>query len=228
MKHLKLVITFWLMILALPVIANSSNDNYVENKDYTLLSTKVRANPEVKDLLNNNSNKVQLLLFFNYGCSACAKFEPSFDKWVAEQSNKNLVIYRFPVAFNDEWEELAKLYFVMNTLDTSAELNSKIFTAIHQHDQKLWQEDEMRDFFVSHGYSAEAFNSAYNSATVNSKVKQAQDLSTAYGINQTPTVIINGPASSYKLTVDQAGDNHSRFFKIVDYVTNKEEKTLKD
>jgi thiol:disulfide interchange protein DsbA len=222
MKQIKHVLTLLLIILCLPTMAAQ----YTEGTDYTRLPNDMRSEPAIAELSANNAHKVQVLLFFNFGCSACAKFEPTFESWENKQNNSKLVIYREPVSFEDEWEDLAKLYYVTQDLKPHKNLNEKIFKAIHEQDLKLWHESEMEDFFVSQGYNAEDVKKAYNSYEVDTQAKRADALAKAFDINQTPTIVINGPDGMYMLTVQQAGGDKDKMMKVVDYLIASEIKKL--
>jgi thiol:disulfide interchange protein DsbA len=224
MKQIKHVLTLFLIILAVPAFAAPQ---YIEGQDYTRLPSDMRSEPAIAELSANNANKVQLLLFFNFGCSACARFEPTFERWESKQNNSKLVIYREPVAFEDDWEDLAKLYYVTQDLKPHKNLNEKIFKAIHEQDLKLSHESEMEEFFVSQGYNVEDFKKAYNSYEVETQAKRADALAKAYDINQTPTIVINGVDAMYMLTVQQAGGDKEKMMKIADYLIATEIKKLK-
>lgn len=223
MKQIKHVLTLFLIFLTLPVFAGPQ---YTEGTDYVRLSNDMRSEPAIAQLLANNQNKVQLLLFFSFGCSACAKFEPIFERWESKQGNSKLVISREPVSFEDDWEDLAKLYYVSQDLTPHKNLNEKIFKGIHQQNLKLWHESDMEDFFVSQGYSADVVKKSYNSFEVETQAKRADALAKAYDINQTPTIIINGPDAMYLLTVDRAGGDREKMMKIADYLIAIESKKL--
>ena len=201
---------------------------YIEGKDYVRLPADVRNSPEVKQLLIKDSNKVQVLFFFSYGCHACELFHTPFEKWTADHSraNKTLAIYRYPVAFNPQWQVLARLYYTMETLDPKGKLNNAIFDAIHKRHIQLWQEQAMSDFFVQNGYKAKDFSEAYGSFTVNRQTKQADEISKAYKITETPDIIVNGPVSSYRVSIASAAGNTEKLFKIVDYLVQRETKLL--
>ncbi len=146
-----------LLVLHLPLAHAATTDT-----GYMRLSESVRKDSAVQNFIAQSPNKVQVLEFFSYGCSACAKFEPAFEKWIAAKQNKNVSIYRVPVSFNkDDWQNLANLYYIMRTLDPKEELNEKIFTAIHQQGQRLWEESAMRSFFEQNGYNETQFDAAY-------------------------------------------------------------------
>lgn len=223
MKQIKHVFTLFLIILTLPAFAASK---YTEGTDYIRLSNDMRGEPAIAQLIANNPNKVQLLLFFSFGCSACARFEPTFERWESKQSNSKLVIYREPVSFEDDWEDLAKLYYVSQDLTPHKNLNEKIFKGIHEQDLKLWHESDMEEFFIAQGYSADAIKKSYNSYEVEMQTKRADALAKAYDINQTPSIIINGPDGMYLLTVDRAGGDRDKMMKIADYLIAIESKKL--
>ncbi len=219
MKKIKNLLTLSLIIFTLPAIAVP---RYIEGTDYTRLPNKMRNEPAITQLISDNPNKVQIALFFSFGCQACAKFDPIFEHWVNNQNNKKLVIYREPVSFEEDWEDLAKLYYVMQDLKPYKNLNAAIFKAIHEQNLKLWHESEMEKFFIANGYSAEDIKKAYNSYGVEMQAKRADGLAKSYDINQTPSIIINGPEASYLLTVDQAGGDREKLMKIADYLIAEE------
>jgi protein-disulfide isomerase len=198
----------------------ATQNSYLEGVDYVKLPTELRNNSDIAQLLMNDPNKIQLLYFFSYGCPACARFDPDFEKWINMHKNKKLVIHKLPVAFKEEWINLAKLYYVMKALDPKETLNDKIFKAIHDKNLQLRQIPIMKQFFIDAGYSGDDFEKAINSFSVNLEVKKSKQLSVAYSITQTPTIIINGFTNSYKLNRDK--DDVDNFFKIISYLIEKD------
>lgn len=196
------------LCISTPLLANDD--------DYIQLSNDIRNNTIVKNLLAKNPEKVQVLEFFSYGCSACARFESGFERWESSIDANNVIIYRIPVTFNqNEWQSLANLYYIMQTLDPKEDLNNKIFNAIHNQGIRLWEEAPMRAFFLDHGYTQTEFDAAYNKFSNNKAAQTADDISDVYGINATPSIIVNGPAASYLLTIDQ---NDADYFKVLNSV----------
>lgn len=224
MKKIKQLLTLLLIMCTFPAIAAPK---YIEGKDYTRLPSKIRNETAIEQLIANNPKNVQLVLFFSFGCPACAKFDVTFESWANKKKNNKLVIYREPVSFEDDWEDLAKLYYVMQDLKPSKNLSATIFKAIHEQHLKLWQEPAMEEFFVAHGYTAEDIKKTYNSYEVGMQAERADKLAKAYDINQTPSIIINGPEASYLLTVDQAGGDRDKLMKIADYLIATEINKLK-
>lgn len=220
------------VILALlPTIAHAATTPamFVEGRDYIKVPDAVRNSPEVAALRLADPNKIQVLFFFSYGCHGCEMFHTPFEKWEAVQEKRphNKVIFRrYPVSFNPQWKMLAKLYYTMEFLDPSGKLNSTIFTSIHKQGLKMWQPAVMQKFFAQYGYKDKDFDAAFNSFGVNRQVHTADEISKAYKVEVTPDVIINGPVSSYRLELSKVDNNVEKFFKVLDYLVAREEKTM--
>lgn len=209
MQNTKKISAIFLIIASL---IGFSQTLYADN-GYIRLSDDIRKNPEVLDLLAKNPKKVQILEFFSYACSACARFEPALEHWLDAHTD-NATLYRVPVTFSqDEWQSLATLYYVMKELDPKQNLNAKIFQAIHQKGMRLWEETVMQQFFIANGYTKAQFDAAFKKYSNNLAAKKADDLSDIYGINETPSVVVNGVNASYLITADL---NDNDYFKVLD------------
>ncbi len=211
------------------LMAAPSKQLFIEGQDYAKLPETIRSNPDVEQLLMTDPNKVQVLFFFSYGCHGCEMFHTPFEKWAAQhrKDKKNkIAIYVYPVSFNLQWQQLAKLYYVRETLDPSGKLHAAIFTAIHKNGLKLWQEPTMQKFFVQHGYTPAQFTQAFNSFNVNRMLKRAEDLTKAYGIVVTPDIVINGAVNSYRVDLSKVGNNIDRLLKVMDYLVARESMLL--
>lgn len=219
MDILKKIALLCCILFAIPTAALAE---YTEGDDYSHLPKSVKTHPCVAKLRNTNPHQVQVLLFFNYGCAACAKLETKFDEWADKQKDNNeVVIYRFPVGFQDQWQMLAKMYYVMQDMKPHKDLSQKVFTAVHKDNQKLWQEEEMRNFFIANGYQAKEFDTVFNSPQVQEQLKYADEVTDAYAINSTPMVIVNGVNSCYSLSVSQA-EGVDRLMNVLNYLVRKE------
>ncbi len=199
--------------------AKQNTATYEEGKDYTRVDSAIRNKSDVTHLLQINPGKTQVLIFFSYGCHACATFDPYFEKWLRNLGKGKAIIYRFPIAFDDEWEPLAKMYYTMKTMDPSLSLNAKVFNAIHKDKMHLWEEPEMEEFFEKNGYKADTFEKIYDSQNVEQQAEFAQKISLSYGITQTPTIIVNTPTASYR--INSVATNPERSLKVLSYLISK-------
>jgi thiol:disulfide interchange protein DsbA len=62
--------------------------------------------------------------------------------------------------------------------------------------------DDVAKFYAKYGVDPKQFLGVANSFSVNIQMKRADDLMKAYGVDSTPTIVVNG---KYRLTVISAG-----------------------
>lgn len=211
------------------LLAANTNGYFKEGVDYTKIPDKMRDSQDVAQTIAADPGKVQVLFFFSYGCHGCDAFHAPFDAWIKDQYKKphnKVVVYPFPVSFNQPWTMLAKLYYVMDTLDPNHSLNGAIFNAVHKQGLKMWQESVMKKFFMQHGYTAQQFDDAYKSFNVSRMVKRADELSKVYAIATTPVIVVNGPRASYKVEFNKVNTSATKLLSVLDYLVTRESKLV--
>lgn len=147
-----------------------------------------------------NSDKVEVIEFFWYGCPHCYSLEPSMVAWLKSKP-ANVEFIRQPAVFSDLWGKHAKAFFTAEALGVSEKTHADFFDAIQNKKQKLTSEDELVRFFAAHGVKEEDFKSAYNSFGVDAKMRQAETMAARYGVTGVPALIING---KYRVTATTA------------------------
>lgn len=150
-------------------------------KDYTLL------NPAQ----STGTKKVEVLEFFFYECSHCFHLHHELAAW--EKTIPADVELKFiPTIFRDSTEPLARTYYALESIGKIKQLDDLIYQAIHVKQTALYDMDSIAAFVSSNGVDRAKFSSAYNSFTVNSKVVRAKQMIRSYGINGTPTLVVDG------------------------------------
>jgi protein dithiol oxidoreductase (disulfide-forming) len=138
-----------------------------------------------------SGNKVEVTEFFWYSCPHCFAFEPELANWVKKQGDK-INFKRVPVAFRDSFIPQQKLYYTLDAMGKADELNKKVFHAIHVERQQLDSDSEILDFIAKQGVDRKKFSDLYNSFGVQTKVRQAVQLQSAYQVDGVPMVAIDG------------------------------------
>lgn len=175
---------------------------------------------ERQDLLLNQAESQkdkripQILVFFNYGCYGCWIFNNNLNIWLASQKSPMEVHY-YPVAFNDMWEILAKLYYVNQQLQTYT--NEELFNQIHEQHNKLWIESEMVALYGKKHVNKLKFINLYNSFDISRKTRNAIEISKKYKITITPNIVLNFKNNSYMINLTMNKDINS-IFKIIEYL----------
>lgn len=161
-------------------------------KDYTLLNP---AQPV-------STKKIEVLEFFFYECSHCFHLHPFLADW-EKTIPGDVELTLVPTIFRDSTEPLARTFYALDSIGKLKQVDDAIYQAIHVKQANLYDLDTISTFVASNGVDKAKFASAYNSFTVNSKVVRAKQMIRSYGIDGTPTLVVDG---KYKITGLQPAD----------------------
>ncbi|PCH59222.1 MAG: disulfide bond formation protein DsbA [SAR86 cluster bacterium] len=197
-----MVILSWQMtavVLAQP-------EKFIEGVDYTQLAESVRT---------QDSSKIEVVEIFWYECPHCFSFEPLISQW-HKHSPADVDFQRVPAMFNSTMRTHAQMYFTAENLGVLDELHDPMFESLIVQRRRLRNEAQIADLFAEHGVEADIFKAAYNSFSVQTKLKQAELLMAQYRPKSTPNMVVNG-----KYIVAPKGDQR-RMLEVVDYLIEKE------
>ena len=93
-----------------------------------------------------------------------------------------------------------------------------MFDAIHVDKRRIFDEFALMQFVTEVGFDADEFKAAYESPTVEGKVKMATLATRDYGIDGVPAVIVNG---KYRITASMAGSQEA-MLDVVNFLLAKE------
>lgn len=135
--------------------------------------------------------KIEVTEFFWYSCPHCYAFEPHLAEWVKKHGD-HIVFKRVPVNFRESFIPQQKLFYALEALGKSDEMQPKVFRAIHVERQNLDTDAAILEFVVKNGIDKQKFSDAYNAFGTQAKVKRALTLQEAYKIDGVPTIAIDG------------------------------------
>ena len=167
----------------------------VEGKHYTKLAQPVPVSVP--------AGKIEVVEFFSYGCPHCFALEPTLETW-AKRLPADVVLKRVPVGFNALYENYQKIYYALEAMGQLDTMHRKVFDAIHTQRQRLDKESDLAAFMTANGVDGAKFIEHFKSFSVQSKARQAQQLSQAYKIDGVPTMGVQG---RYTTSGSQAGSN---------------------
>ena len=207
--------TLAISLILLPVLVGAAEAvppaTFKAGVDYVKLANNI---PDSSD-----NQQVSVVEFFSYGCSWCARLEPSLEKWLKANAAK-IEFSRAPVVFNPTWQVYARAYYVAYGLGVEDKLTPAIFNVIHLKKENLTTEEKMQAFFEQNGVSKEDFNSAYStSPTVDAETAQAQSLARDYEITGVPAFVVGG---KYKTDPGMVNGDLSKLLQVVDFLIAKE------
>ena len=136
-------------------------------------------------------DKVEVVEVFFYGCSHCWHLEPMMNTW-AGTLPEGVAFRRLPGVLNPRWEPHARAFYAAESMGKLEQFHPALFRAMQVDRRPIIKEDDLVKFAGEIGIDENEFRAAYNSFTVEAKIRKAQDLNRRYGIDGVPAVIVNG------------------------------------
>jgi len=198
MKQFKFLVLIWLSCLAVPAHAEPQI-----GKEYGLV-----AQPQPTD-----TKKIEVTEIFSYGCSHCFELEPTIAKWSKKLPN-DVAFTRLHAVSNPKWIALGKLYYTLEALGEVERLHADVFNAFHLKDVNFGDEKIATEWMTKQGIDARKFADTYASFGVQGKVARSKQLTTAYGVNGVPTIVVAG---KYQTSAQMAG-SHEAALKVTEHL----------
>ncbi|QWT19947.1 thiol:disulfide interchange protein DsbA/DsbL [Bacillus sp. NP157] len=169
-----------------------------EGTDYVATTTAGRYAPK---------DKVEVVEVFSYGCIHCAHYEEYVEK-LQKELPKGATFHAVPAAFNDAWLPYAQAFYAAKKLNVSPEAHAALFKAIHVEHYPLRTVEELADWYHQHyAVDAQKFITTANSDEVKNQILADSKLIQGWGIDGTPTIVVNGKYRSNQIqTFDQLND----------------------
>lgn len=171
--------------------------------------------------LLEETDKVEVVDVFWYGCSHCYRFLPHLQGW-EEHKPEYVEMRRLPAIFRDSWAAHARAYYTARLLGVDDQLHTSVFDAIHAKRRPLNTKQELMDFFAEHGVNETDFGNTYDSFTVDSLKRESEVMARRWGVQGTPSVIVNG---RYLISGSTAG-SYEDLIRVLEVLVEKEHKAM--
>jgi len=201
------------------------NGKWVEGKNYfTIEPQQPTSNPD----------KIVVTEAFSYACPACNAFHTTMDQ-IAQNLPSNAVVSYLPVSFrpDENFPLFQRAYYAAKALGVadktqdamfdavwkSGELASDDLTTGRPKPQSAWPTiDDVAKFYGKYGVDPKQFTAVASSFSINTQMKRADDMVKAYGVDATPTIIVNG---KYRFTPSDAG-GYAQSIELTKWLVAKE------
>jgi thiol:disulfide interchange protein DsbA len=141
---------------------------------------------------------------FWYGCPECSTLAPMMTEY-RDGVRGDVKMVRMPAVSNDIMATHARIYYTAIKVDAEDRIHAAAFSAIHEHNNPLRTDAEIRELFLANGINAAAFESAWNAEDVIAAVQLARLRTSDYGIDKLPALIVGG---RYRVTENDQVFNH--------------------
>lgn len=160
-----------------------------------LLASNAFAAPNYSLLIppqpTHSGTKIEVLEFFFYGCIHCYHLHPYLNKW-EKTKPKDVSLDFVPVHFNPSWQPMAYTYYALKAMGQQKRLDDKLYNALNQERLPLYDMNAIADFVAKNGVNRSKFIKYYKSFSVQNEVDNSGQMTTAYQVEGTPTLVVDG------------------------------------
>ncbi|MFB7127987.1 thiol:disulfide interchange protein DsbA/DsbL [Kitasatospora sp. NPDC056273] len=169
------------------------------------------------------SVRTEAVEFFWYDCSHSQALEQPLQAW-AEKHRADVALRRIPAVWPGSPDEAAqrshaRIFYTLERLGQVDRLQVSVFRAVHTERGDLTTEAAATDWAARQGVDAKAFGETYRSAEVTRSVEEAAADFTRYGVNELPTVVVQG---EYRTSPTQAGGVEA-MPEVLDHLVQQEQ-----
>ncbi len=172
----RLLLLAAVLSLALPAAAD-----LMEDVDYRVIPKQRLSDTE----------RIEVVYFFYYGCQWCNQFEPFVDDWLKKKP-VDVSFRRVPALRNTKWIVLTRAYYAFETMELLPRLHAKTFRAFHQEDVNLQSEGTLFDWVAKQGVKRDRFEEVFRSDAVTARMMDSRALTDSFEVESTPSVAVDG------------------------------------
>lgn len=173
-----------LALLALACLAGASQAQDIlarQNIEYRLIA------PQPVE----TGSRIEVVDFFWYGCPYCDALQPALEGW-KRRKPADVALRRIPAILRDSWAPHARVYYTLEQLGEVERLHLKVYESYHVDLLRVSEPDVMVEWAVKNGIDRKRWLDAYRSPETDAKVERARQLTKAYAIEVTPTLVVDG------------------------------------
>ena len=137
------------------------------------------------------SSGIEVIDFFWYGCPYCNSLQPALERWISRKP-ADVTVRRIPAVLRDSWAPHARAYYTLEALGEVERLHQRAYFSYHVEELAMSRAEAMSEWAVRNGISRERWDTTYNSAAVQRKVEEAVELTRAYNVTGTPSLVVDG------------------------------------
>jgi thiol:disulfide interchange protein DsbA len=194
----------------LPVMESRAELDVQPDEHYELITSASttstpRARPEIVEI-------------FNFKCPHCYTLHQDFQPW-EEQNHARIHIQSMPVFWGTQSDLPARAFFAAQLGGKGGAMKTAIYKAHFDDQRDIEQESELVELAKDIGLDVKQFRDNLRSFAVATHVSQSLQLKKRYGVNSTPTLVING---TYRVMPGpHAGNNWQRLRAILDVLVTR-------
>ncbi|MDN7125296.1 thiol:disulfide interchange protein DsbA/DsbL [Pseudidiomarina terrestris] len=152
---------------------------FEEGVHYEVIAEQGTEKPEIKE-------------FFSFFCGACYRFEPIAQAMSAEYPEAFEKSHVSFINYKGQGMMMNQAWALAEQLDKDKEIAAAIFQRNFVQNNMIGSMEDFEAVFATNGVSKEDFNKMINSFAVRGMANKMDREAANYGVNSTPTFIVNG------------------------------------
>ncbi|MFT6733962.1 MAG: peptidyl-prolyl cis-trans isomerase A (cyclophilin A) [Polaribacter sp.] len=165
----------------------------------------------------SNSNRVEVISAFSYGCGHCYGAYAQVEAW-KKGHLKEVEFSYFHAVWNKSMRVFAQTYYTAIELKIQEKIHVPLFEAIVINQVKLESKEELADFFEIYGIEKQKFVKVFESQRIIKRVIQAERLTKKFQLASVPEFIVAG---KYRVNPMRSG-GQNEMFELLNFLVNKE------
>src|SRR5438093_502020 len=142
-----------------------------------------------------SSGKIEVIEFFWYRCPHCYSLEPDLESWV-KRLPRDVQFKRIPGILNEDWAVDARVFYALESIGEVERVHRTLFNAIHKQGGVRLRGDAFAkwtaDWLAKLKVDMAKYDAAFHSFSVESKVRRAAQMASAYRLEGVPTLTVQG------------------------------------
>ena len=164
-----------------------------------------------------NTDRIEVLEVFNYGCPHCTSMQPYLIAW--QKSRPEIVeLKHMPATFRPDFELYARGYFAADSLGVLQQTHAAMFEQASAHRAMVRTIDEVADMYAALGVDRDKLIAASKSFAVDMRVREVNKKLPQMKVGRTPGFVVAGKYRVRNETMRDPAD----VFKVVDFLVAKE------
>lgn len=135
--------------------------------------------------------RIEVIDFFWYGCPYCNDLQPALESWIRRKPT-DVALRRVPAILRDSWAPHARIFYTLEALGEVERLHLKVYESYHIERLHMSKPDVVVEWAAKNGIDRKRWLEAYGSSAIDAKVQHAKELSAAYTVRVTPTLVVDG------------------------------------
>ena len=171
----------------------------------------------VSDAPSANTDGIEVLEVFSYGCPHCVSMQPHLKAWLASKPAQ-VKLNHMPATFRPDFELYARGYYAAESIGLLAQTHERMFALAEASHGKVRNIDDLAGLYAELGVDGEKLKAVGKSFAVDMRIREVNQRLPKLKVSFTPSFIVAG---KYRVK-NEALHSPAEIFAVIDFLIAKE------